>query len=320
MKAFISHTSTDKPIAEAFAQELFANGVDVWLDKYEIRAGDSLSDRIEDGLKQVDAVVILLSSNAVKSKWVREELRMALQRRLQDENFMIIPVLLDECEVPLFLRDYRFIDWRRGARQAFVEALVALKRIITKPSFAPEFREARVEFVHVSYSVSFEGKRGERAIFRERSRAISKVPLEFIDRQLDFAGSITSIESSGCTILRRAISSQQERWRLAISPPIPVGTEFEYGVTYTLNGAFEEDEPIWTYAIEAPTQRLETEFDFRDATPIDQFTVLHRVGMTTYDEPTPVVCLGQLFKWDKILPLYKDAYEFRFQWRLGATD
>jgi len=46
MKAFISHNSKDKSIAQSIGQFLLDQGIDVWFDKWEINAGESLTDKI----------------------------------------------------------------------------------------------------------------------------------------------------------------------------------------------------------------------------------------------------------------------------------
>jgi hypothetical protein len=52
-RVFLSHASEDKDrFVLPFARALRANGVDVWLDKWEILPGDSLVDKLfEEGLK-----------------------------------------------------------------------------------------------------------------------------------------------------------------------------------------------------------------------------------------------------------------------------
>ena len=61
-KVFISHASEDKQrFVVDFAQRLRANGVDAWLDQWEMKPGDSLVDKIfEEGLK--DARLVLLGN------------------------------------------------------------------------------------------------------------------------------------------------------------------------------------------------------------------------------------------------------------------
>ncbi len=72
-KVFLSHASEDKQrFVLPFATSLRAKGVDVWLDKWEILPGDSLVDRLfEEGLKNAQAVLIVVSAVSVEKPWVR---------------------------------------------------------------------------------------------------------------------------------------------------------------------------------------------------------------------------------------------------------
>jgi TIR domain len=104
-RVFLSHASEDKErFVLRFAAALRQNGVDVWLDKWEILPGDSLVDKLfEEGLKQASAVIIVISTHSVNKRWVKEELNAAIINRVTKQT-KIIPVVLDECEVPEALR------------------------------------------------------------------------------------------------------------------------------------------------------------------------------------------------------------------------
>lgn len=104
-KVFISHATEDKNrFVLKFAEELRANGVDAWLDKWEMLPGDSLVDKIfEEGIKGASAFIVVLSATSVAKPWVREELNAGFVKRLSGKC-RIIPVVLDNCEVPECLR------------------------------------------------------------------------------------------------------------------------------------------------------------------------------------------------------------------------
>ena len=104
-KVFVSHASEDKErFVLEFATKLREQGVDAWLDKWEMLPGDSLIDKIfEEGLKEADAVIIVLSDYSVDKPWVREELNLSIINKLS-KGTKIIPIVLDSCSVPESLR------------------------------------------------------------------------------------------------------------------------------------------------------------------------------------------------------------------------
>ncbi len=114
-KVFISHASEDKAdYAEPLAKALRAKGVDAWLDKWEIRPGDSLVERIfEEGLAEAGTCVYLMSPNSVDKDWVRAEFENAVAQRIA-KKIRLIPVKLADCDVPNAVNSILWIDLARA--------------------------------------------------------------------------------------------------------------------------------------------------------------------------------------------------------------
>lgn len=104
-KVFVSHASEDKDrFVLKFAERLRQNGIDAWLDKWEMLPGDSLIDKIfEEGIKEAKAVIVVLSKFSVGKPWVKEELNAACVKRINSGS-KLIPVVIDDCEVPEALK------------------------------------------------------------------------------------------------------------------------------------------------------------------------------------------------------------------------
>lgn len=135
-KAFISHASEDKArFVVQFAERLRARGVDAWLDRWEMLPGDSLVDKIfEEGLRNANAVVVVLSTNSVNKPWVREELNAAFVAKLNSGS-RLIPVLLDDCEVPAALAStlWERIDDLNSYDSSFDRILASITGVREKP-------------------------------------------------------------------------------------------------------------------------------------------------------------------------------------------
>jgi hypothetical protein len=100
-KVFVSHASEDKErFVNEFATKLRASGIDAWLDNWEMLPGDSLVDKVfEEGLKNAEAVIIILSKFSIEKPWVREELNASIVKRIS-HGTKIIPIVLDDSIVP----------------------------------------------------------------------------------------------------------------------------------------------------------------------------------------------------------------------------
>lgn len=112
-RVFISHASEDKErFVLGFAERLLATGIDAWLDKWEIAAGDSIVQRIFSvGIAGADAFLIVLSSTSVEKPWVQAELDAGVIRNIE-ENSRLIVIRLDEVEVPMVLRAKKWVTIR----------------------------------------------------------------------------------------------------------------------------------------------------------------------------------------------------------------
>lgn len=112
MRIFLSHSSKDKPFVEKLAKDILRLDIEVWLDKWEMKVGDSLFDKIEEGLETSDYLIIILSKNSVNSSWVRKELNAFLCDEILSKSVKVLPVLIDDCNIPIFIREKLYADFR----------------------------------------------------------------------------------------------------------------------------------------------------------------------------------------------------------------
>jgi len=112
MKVFMSHSNHDKQFVEKLGRDLLNQDIGVWLDKWEINVGDSLIDKISDGLSESDYLVIVLSRNSVLSSWVSKELNYYLMKEIAGKKVKILPIIIDNCDIPVFLLEKIYADFR----------------------------------------------------------------------------------------------------------------------------------------------------------------------------------------------------------------
>ena len=135
-RVFVSHASEDKErFVNRFAVRLRENGVDAWLDKWEMLPGDSLVDKIfEEGLKDAQAVIVVLSRVSVEKPWVREELNAAFVKRVNTGS-KLIPVVIDDCAVPEALTStlWQRVENLDSYQESFDRILAAIFGTSDKP-------------------------------------------------------------------------------------------------------------------------------------------------------------------------------------------
>ena len=108
---FLSHNSKDKPFVRELAGTLRDSGVDVWLDEAEINIGDSLIEKIGSAIEYTDFICAVISNNSIGSSWVQKELSLAMTKEIANREVVVLPVLLDHCELPHFLKDKLYVDF-----------------------------------------------------------------------------------------------------------------------------------------------------------------------------------------------------------------
>lgn len=86
---YFAHASEDKVAAKTIAEYFLANGIDVWLDEWEIAAGDSLRRKMDAGLGTCTHFVVLLTQVALTKPWVNEEIDAGFVQRVEGKSKFI---------------------------------------------------------------------------------------------------------------------------------------------------------------------------------------------------------------------------------------
>lgn len=132
---FLSHSHADKPFARRLAADLRKAGHAVWIDEAEINIGDSLIEKIREGLDQVDFIAAVITAASVTSKWVTRELDIASNREIEENRVVVLPLLLEAVELPGFLKGKFYGDFTDMSR--YEEIFELLLRKLGGPISAP---------------------------------------------------------------------------------------------------------------------------------------------------------------------------------------
>ncbi len=124
---FISHRGSDVQEAERLADEIRNAGHQVWLDKWNISVGDSIVERMNEGLEGATYVVVCYSSAGVTSPWMSREWMSALARQLNGYGVKLLPVLLTGGEPPAILADIKYADLVKNRSQGVSELLLSMR-------------------------------------------------------------------------------------------------------------------------------------------------------------------------------------------------
>lgn len=116
---FICHASEDKAnVVYPLVKKLECLNVSYWLDKAEIRWGDSITQKVNDGLIDSKYVIVVLSKSFLNKNWPKRELNAILNIEASNGETKILPLIYGNSneilqKLPL-LNDKMFLSWDDG--------------------------------------------------------------------------------------------------------------------------------------------------------------------------------------------------------------
>ena len=124
---FISYRKNDVVLAQQLAQEIKnAAHHNVWFDEWEITIGDSIIERMGEGLEGSSYLVLCFSSSGISSNWIGREWMSTLARQLNGQNIKILPVILSGGKPPAILADLKYINLTQNWNDGIKQILLAL--------------------------------------------------------------------------------------------------------------------------------------------------------------------------------------------------
>ena len=123
---FISYSRTDKKFAIELVHRLRAEGLEVWVDKSEIKGGEKWRDRIHGALEASSLLILIISPESLRSEYVQMEYKTHLEN-----NKPLIPILARPVEeIPPSLTNVHYIEFtNRDFEGAFYDLLASIHKI-----------------------------------------------------------------------------------------------------------------------------------------------------------------------------------------------
>lgn len=137
---FLSHNSDDKPAVELIAHQLQKEGINPWLDKWNLIPGNSWQEEIEESLQHCATCCVFLSPSGI-GPWQNAEMRAAINQRITKGNLRVIPVLLpgakreQRSRYPAFLAQTTWVEYRDTLAdpEAFRRLIAGIRGIAPGP-------------------------------------------------------------------------------------------------------------------------------------------------------------------------------------------
>lgn len=116
---FLSHASEDKEsYVYPFAAKLKQAGITYWLDDAEIKWGEQIAGKINNGLAISEYVVVFLSKAFVGRNWTESELFAALSLENEAGRLVVLPIIIGDSKEILsdypLLKSKKYKKWDDG--------------------------------------------------------------------------------------------------------------------------------------------------------------------------------------------------------------
>jgi nucleotide-binding universal stress UspA family protein len=129
MKVFISHShsQTDEPLARKITAALQKAGLEVWDDEVEIFPGENWAEKVAQALRESEAMVVLLTPDALDSKWVDRDIDYALsEKRFRQRLITVLaasPEKLPEEKIPGILQRLKIVKLADNGKEEDIKQI-----------------------------------------------------------------------------------------------------------------------------------------------------------------------------------------------------
>jgi len=113
LRAFLCYCKIDISIILKLYNRLSSNGISPWMDEKNLLPGQDWELEITNAVNNSDVIIICLSNNSIKNQgYIQKEIKKSLDlaERQPEGPIFIIPVKLEDCEVPEKLSRWHWLD------------------------------------------------------------------------------------------------------------------------------------------------------------------------------------------------------------------
>ncbi|HZH29222.1 MAG TPA: TIR domain-containing protein [Pyrinomonadaceae bacterium] len=169
---FLSHSSKDKAVVRPLAERLRADGLRVWFDEWELKPGDNIPSKIEEGLEHSRVLVLCMSARAFGSDWAQLESYTFRFRDPLNKERRFIPLRLDDAPIKGSLAQFSYINWlSKGHKKEYAKLLEAC--LLPAKSPMVEAETASTQVPEKSIQLDYKAKINNYAFSLDRKRTLT---------------------------------------------------------------------------------------------------------------------------------------------------
>ena len=121
---FLSYSRQEVTFVDSLARALEKQDIRTWVDFRNLIPGHKWQDQLDNGLKNSEAILLVISKASMKSRPVMDELKKSV-----DSGKRIVLIIFEPCFIDRRLKDREWVDFSRD----FDGAIQQLKSILAQP-------------------------------------------------------------------------------------------------------------------------------------------------------------------------------------------
>ena len=133
---FLAHSTGDKPAVRELYRRLRSDGFEPWLDEEQILPGQEWTRAIDRAIRDTDVIIVCLSRDSLNKRgFLHREITFALEAADEQPEgaVFIIPLKLEECDVPETLRRWQWVNlFEKAGYERLVRALTFRATTVSK--------------------------------------------------------------------------------------------------------------------------------------------------------------------------------------------
>lgn len=233
---FVSYSHKDKKFAERLSSDLISQGIKVWLDEKGITIGDSIIDRLRNGIDQSNFLAVVLSPASIASEWVKREVDIATIQEISSKKKKVLPLMIKRCELPWFLEGKYYADFTKSYTKGLKTLFSAVK---------PELNILKT--IDTSWEIDLVDKTGNDAIIKRVRKVICiQGCVTDLVTCLTLSGSVKNIETTPMLSYTQRDCGFTKVFNFRLNSKLKERESFELLERYNVANCFYRKKEFWS--------------------------------------------------------------------------
>jgi hypothetical protein len=141
---FLSYRHLNVEWIEILRKNLEKQGYTVFVDNYEIIAGENFKRQLKYAINNSKSAIIVISEESSMSEWMEKEYEWMKERKLDDSSFKIIPILIDKFISPPEEHIHCIDFTKKKYAESFYDLVCSLERKAPKSQIKMNMKDILV--------------------------------------------------------------------------------------------------------------------------------------------------------------------------------